>query len=150
MLKNPFRLTDDIKSFSGDLRYIRIGSWLFRSRFSMMSTSSEICFQSSSYLRRQIASGGSFLVSACTSSPRSEIFISDSSLLSDQSRLPEPPPIKRSDSNYIQELPSSGSFSDEGQIFDEMKIGSGAMFVTMLLKATIITKFVGMTRPTYA
>ena len=123
-LKNPFRLTNDIVSFSGDLRYMRIGSRLFRSRFSTISTSFEICFESSSYLRRQIASGGPFLVSACTSSPRPEISISDSSLLSNQSRLSEPPPIKRSDSNFIRESPSSGSFSDEGQILDEMSIDS--------------------------
>ena len=123
-LKNPFRLTNDTISFSGDLRYMRICSQLFRSRFSTISTTFEMCFKSPSFLRRQIAIGEPFLVSACTSSARPEIPISESSFLSDQSRLPGPPPIKRSDSNFIEQSPSTESLSDEGRTLDYLSIDS--------------------------
>ena len=103
---------------------MRICSQLFRSRFSTISTSFEICFESGSFLRRQIAIGEPFLVSACTSSPRPEISISESSFLSDQSRLPDPPQIKRSESNFIKQSPSTGSLSDEGQTLDSLNIDS--------------------------
>ena len=123
-LKNLFRLTNDIVSFSGDLRYMRIGSQLFGSRFSKISTSFEIRSESSSFLRQQIANRGPYLVSACTNSPGPQITISDYSLLSDQIQLNEPPTIKHSDSNFNKESSFNGSFPEEGQIVDSVNIDS--------------------------
>ena len=109
-LENLFRPTNDIIAFSGDLRYTRVGSQLFHSRLSTISTSFEILYESASLLRGQIASREHYLVLAYTSPPRPHVIAAGSSLQSDHTRLTAPPTIKHSESNINEELSSSDSF----------------------------------------